>query len=30
VLAMPIGLRGLFEHLTIGDDRLVRVDAGSQ
>ena len=26
VLAMPIGLRGLYEHLTIGDDRLVRVD----
>jgi threonine dehydrogenase-like Zn-dependent dehydrogenase len=27
VLAMPIGLRGLYEHLTIGDERLVRVDA---
>jgi len=27
VLAMPIGLRGLYEHLTIGGDRLVRVDA---
>ena len=28
VLAMPIGLRGLFEHLTIADDRLVRIEAG--
>jgi len=27
VLAMPIGLRGLYEHLAIGSDRLVRVDA---
>src|SRR4249919_2974854 len=26
VLAMPLGLRGLYEHLTIGDNRLVRVD----
>ena len=26
MLAMPIGLRGLFEHLTIGDDRLVKLD----
>jgi threonine dehydrogenase-like Zn-dependent dehydrogenase len=26
VLAMPLGLRGLFEHLTIADDRLVRID----
>jgi threonine dehydrogenase-like Zn-dependent dehydrogenase len=26
VLAMPVGLRGLFEHLTIADDRLVRID----
>lgn len=28
VLAMPIGLRGLYEQLTIGDDRLVKVDEG--
>ena len=28
VLAMPVGLRGLYEHLTIGGDRLVRLDAG--
>ena len=28
VLAMPIGLRGLYEHLSIGADRLVRVDEG--
>jgi len=28
VLAMPLGLRGLFEHLTIADDRLVRIEAG--
>jgi threonine dehydrogenase-like Zn-dependent dehydrogenase len=28
VLAMPMGLRGLYEHLTIADDRLVRVDDG--
>jgi threonine dehydrogenase-like Zn-dependent dehydrogenase len=28
VLAMPIGLRGLSEQLTIGADRLVKVDAG--
>jgi threonine dehydrogenase-like Zn-dependent dehydrogenase len=28
VLAMPIGLRGLYEQLTIGDDRLVRLDEG--
>jgi threonine dehydrogenase-like Zn-dependent dehydrogenase len=28
VLAMPIGLRGLYQHLTIADDRLVRVDDG--
>lgn len=27
VLAMPPGLRGLYEHLTIGADRLARVDA---
>jgi threonine dehydrogenase-like Zn-dependent dehydrogenase len=27
VLAMPLGLLGLFEHLTIADDRLVRIDA---
>ena len=26
VLAMPIGLRGLYEQLTIGDDRLVKLD----
>src|SRR5258706_12744442 len=26
VLAMPLGLRGLFEHLTIADDRLVLLD----
>ena len=26
VLAMPLGLRGLFEHLTIADDRLVRIE----
>lgn len=28
VLAMPIGLRGLYEHLTIGDDRLVSIESG--
>jgi threonine dehydrogenase-like Zn-dependent dehydrogenase len=28
VLAMPLGLRGLFEHLTIADDRLVQIEAG--
>jgi threonine dehydrogenase-like Zn-dependent dehydrogenase len=28
VLAMPLGLRGLFEHLTIADDRLVRIEPG--
>jgi threonine dehydrogenase-like Zn-dependent dehydrogenase len=28
VLAMPIGLRGLSEQLTIGDDRLVKIDDG--
>jgi threonine dehydrogenase-like Zn-dependent dehydrogenase len=28
VLAMPLGLRGLFEHLTIGDDRLVQIEPG--
>ena len=28
VLAMPLGLRGLFEHLTIGEDRLVRIEPG--
>jgi threonine dehydrogenase-like Zn-dependent dehydrogenase len=28
VLAMPIGLRGLSEQLTIGDDRLVKLDDG--
>ncbi len=26
VLAMPLGLRGLFEHLVIADDRLVRIE----
>jgi threonine dehydrogenase-like Zn-dependent dehydrogenase len=26
VLAMPLGLRGLFEHLMIADDRLVRIE----
>ena len=26
VLAMPTGLRGLYERLTIGDDRLVKLD----
>jgi threonine dehydrogenase-like Zn-dependent dehydrogenase len=26
VLAMPIGLRGLYEHLTIGGDRLVPIE----
>jgi threonine dehydrogenase-like Zn-dependent dehydrogenase len=28
VLAMPLGLLGLYEHLTIADDRLVRIEAG--
>src|SRR4051812_14219444 len=28
VLAMPIGLQGLYEQLTIGDDRLVKLDEG--
>jgi threonine dehydrogenase-like Zn-dependent dehydrogenase len=28
VLAMPLGLRGLFERLTIADDRLVRIEPG--
>jgi threonine dehydrogenase-like Zn-dependent dehydrogenase len=28
VLAMPIGLRGLYEHLTIADDRLVPLQDG--
>jgi threonine dehydrogenase-like Zn-dependent dehydrogenase len=28
VLAMPIGLRGLYERLAIGDDRLVSIESG--